>query len=78
MGKKHDYRPALKAIQARALIILGEGDVLPEHGSRIYADCLPHVRLQIMKNSRTRGGHFPFSEQPEESAKIVADFLAEK
>jgi len=44
MGKRHDYRPALKQVQARALIIHGEGDVSPERVSRIYADCLPNGR----------------------------------
>jgi len=78
MGKKHDYRAALKAIQARALIILGEGDIIPQHGSRLYADFLPNAQLQIMKNAQTRGGHFPFSEQPEAFAKVVSQFLDQK
>ncbi|HEV8604445.1 MAG TPA: alpha/beta hydrolase [Tepidisphaeraceae bacterium] len=75
MGKQHDYRPALKAIPARALIILGEDDVAPTRGGSMYADCLPNAKLHIMKNGRTRGGHFSFSEQPAEFARIVADFL---
>jgi proline iminopeptidase len=78
MGKRHDYRPALKQVQARALIIHGEGDLSPERVSRMYADCLPNGRLHVMKNGRTRGGHFPFSEQPEAFAAVVSDFLAEK
>ena len=78
MGKRHDYRPALKQVQARALIFHGEGDVSPERGSRMYADCLPNGRLHVMKNGRTCGGHFPFSEQPEAFAAVVGDFLAEK
>jgi len=49
MGKRHDYRPALKQVQARALIIHGEGDVSPERVSRIYADCLPNGRLHVMR-----------------------------
>ncbi|HEV8377325.1 MAG TPA: alpha/beta hydrolase [Tepidisphaeraceae bacterium] len=78
MGKQHDYRPALKTVKVPALIVLGEGDVIPEHGSRMYADYLPNSRLHVMKNGRTRGGHFPFSEQPEEFARVVGDFLARK
>jgi proline iminopeptidase len=78
MGKRHDYRPALKKAQARALIIHGEGDIVPERVSRMYADCLPNSRLHVMRDGRTRGGHFPFSEQPETFASIVSDFLAGK
>ena len=78
MGKRHDYRAALKQVQARTLIIHGEGDVSPMRVSRMYADCLPNGRLHVMKNGRTRGGHFPFSEQPEAFAQVVSDFLAGK
>jgi proline iminopeptidase len=78
MGKRHDYRPALKRVQARALIIHGEGDLVPERVSRMYADCLPNSRLHVMRNGQTRGGHFPFSKQPEAFATIVSGFLAGK
>jgi proline iminopeptidase len=76
MGKRHDYRAALEQVQAPALVIHGEGDVIPERVSRMYADCLPNSRLHVMKNGRTRGGHFPFSEQPEAFAQVVSEFLA--
>ena len=78
MGKKHDYRPALKAVQAPALIVAGENDQIDDRGSRMYADWLANGRVHVMKNGRTRGGHFPFSEQPEEFARIVNEFLAQK
>jgi proline iminopeptidase len=78
MGKRHDYRPALNNVQARTLIIHGEGDLVPESVSRMYADCLPNSRLHVMRNGRSRGGHFPFSEQPEGFAAVVGDFLAGK
>jgi proline iminopeptidase len=78
MGKRHDYRPALKKVRAPALIIHGESDLIPEHVSRLYADCLPNSRLHVMKNGRTRGGHFPFSEAPEAFAEVVRDFLAQR
>jgi proline iminopeptidase len=76
MGKRHDYRPALRQVRARTLIVHGEADLLPERISRTYADCLPNSRLHVLKNGRTRGGHFPFSEQPEEFAAVVGAFLA--
>ena len=78
MGKRHDYRPALKQVQARFLIIHGEADLIPERISRMYVDCLPNSRLHVMKNGRTRGGHFPFSEEPDAFAAIVGDFLMGK
>lgn len=78
MGKRHDYRPALKNVQARALIIHGEVDIVPERVSRMYADCLPNSKLYVIKNGRTRGGHFPFCEQPETFSAIVGDFLGGK
>lgn len=76
MGMRHDYRSALKNVEARALIIHGEGDIVPERISRMYADCLPHSRLHLMRTGQTHGGHFPFREQPETFATTVNGFLA--
>ena len=78
MGKRHDYRPALKQVPARALIVHGERDVIPERVSRMYADCLPNGRLHVMKGDQGGSGHFPFSEQPEAFATVVSEFLAGK
>ena len=78
MGKRHDYRPALKQVTARALVIHGERDVIPERVSRMYADCLPNSRLHVMKGDRGGSGHFPLSEQPAAFATVVSDFLAGK
>ncbi|MEX0641956.1 MAG: alpha/beta hydrolase [Pirellulales bacterium] len=78
MGKRHDYRQALRNVQAPALIVHGENDVIPERVSRMYADHLPAGRLHVIKNSRTLGGHVPFSDQPEVFAAAVREFLTEK
>lgn len=78
MGKRHDYRAALKKVSATALIIHGAGDLSPERVARMYADGLPNARLHVMKNGRTGGGHFTFSEQPEAFAAVVSQFLAER
>jgi proline iminopeptidase len=78
MGKRHDYREALRKVQARVLIVHDEGDLIPVQVSRMYADYLPNSRLHVMKNGRTRGGHVPFSDQPEKFAEIVSSFLNEK
>jgi proline iminopeptidase len=76
MGKRHDYRPALRAVGARTLVIHGEGDVSPESVSRRYAEWLPNARLHVMKGGRTGSGHFPFSEKAEAFAEVVSGFLA--
>jgi proline iminopeptidase len=76
MGKRHDYRAALKQVTARTLVIHGEGDVSSERVSRMYADGITNSHLHVMKGGRTRGGHFPFSEQPEVFAEVVSGFLA--
>jgi len=71
MGQKHDYRGALKAVIAPALVIHGEDDLQPEKASRMYAEVLPHAEFQVIKNA----SHFPFSEQPEAFARVVGEFL---
>jgi proline iminopeptidase len=76
MGKRHDYRPALRQVHAPALVIHGENDVIPEDVSRMYADCLPAGRMHVIKNGRTRGGHVPFSDGPEMFAEVVRSFFA--
>ena len=78
MGRRHDYRPALRRVRAPALVIHGEGDVIAERISRMYADCLPAGRLYVMKGGQTRGGHAPFRDDPETFAAAVREFLAEK
>ena len=73
MGKRHDYRSALKNVEAPVLVIHGENDLQPEKASRIYADCFPNSRVCVIKNA----GHFSFSEQPEEFSAVIAKFLNE-
>lgn len=75
MGKRHDYRAALKQVQAPALILHGEGDISPISASRMYADCLPNGRLHILKNDSKPCGHFPLTQQPEAFAQVVREFL---
>ncbi len=81
MGKRHDYRAALRGVQAPALIVHGEDDLVPERMSRMYGVSFPNARLHVVKNGKTRGagraGHFLFSDQPEELAAVVGRFLAE-
>ncbi len=81
MGQRHDYRSALRGVQAPVLVVHGEEDMIPERVSRIYVDSFPHARLHLVKNGKTRGagraGHFLLSDHPEELARVVGAFLAE-
>jgi proline iminopeptidase len=72
MGRRHDYRAALKNVKAPVLVIHGEKDLQAENASRAYSDSFPHAQFQVIRNA----GHFPFSEQPEEFASAVGKFLS--
>ena len=71
MGTKHDYRAALKTVNAPVLVIHGANDLQPEKASRMYADLFPNAQFQVIQNA----SHFSFSEQPAEFARIVGVFL---
>jgi len=73
MGKRHDYRDALRIVKAPVLVIHGEKDLQPEKASRAYAEAFPNSSFQVIKNA----GHFPFSEQPEAFAAVTGKFLDE-
>jgi len=73
MGRRHDYRNALKNVKAPVLIIHGERDLQPETASRIYADCFPNSKFHVIENA----GHFPYSEQPEQLSIAIKNFLNE-
>jgi proline iminopeptidase len=72
MGTRHDYRPALTAVTAPALVLHGAGDLQPEAASRLYADALPNARFQVIPGAT----HFMFEEQPAAFAEAVGAFLA--
>jgi proline iminopeptidase len=72
MGTRHDYRPALKAVTAPALVLHGADDLQPEAASRLYADALPNARFQVISGAT----HFMFDEQPAAFAEAVGAFLA--
>ncbi len=72
MGLKHDYRAALRQVDAPVLVIHGDKDLQPEKASRFYAEAFPNAEFQVIKDA----GHFPFSEQPETFARIVSEFLS--
>jgi proline iminopeptidase len=71
MGMRHDYRAALKSVDAPVLIIHGANDLQPEKASRMYADAFTNAQFRVIQNA----GHFPFSDQPNEFARVVREFL---
>jgi len=72
IGRRHDYRPALKKVSAPVLVLHGEKDLQSEKASRSYADCFPHSTFQVINNA----GHFIFNDQPEEFAAVTSKFLS--
>jgi pimeloyl-ACP methyl ester carboxylesterase len=71
MGKKHDYRNALKKVDAPVLVIHAADDLQNEAASRLYADTFPNANFEVIRDS----GHFPFHVQPEVFAQVVGQFL---
>jgi proline iminopeptidase len=67
MGKRHDYRQALKSVKAPVLVVHGELDLQPEKLDRLYAECFPNSSFEVVKGA----GHFMYDEQPEAFSQIV-------
>lgn len=72
LGRENDLRPMLEKVQARTIIIHGAKDLSPPESSVDYQR-IPNHRKVIMPAS----GHFPFTDHPEDFARIVQEFLAE-
>jgi proline iminopeptidase len=72
MGKRHDYRQALRSVKAPVLVVRGELDLQPEKLDRLYAECFPNSSFEEVKGA----GHFMYDEQPEAFAQIVERFLS--
>jgi proline iminopeptidase len=79
LGKRRDYRPALRKINAPVLVLHGDDDIVPEQASRSYVEALPNAKLHVFKSGKTSGlggaGHALFTDQPEAFAKILGEFL---
>jgi len=73
MGTRHDYRGALKDVNAPVLVIHGADDLQTEKASRTYTDSFPNARFHVIQNA----AHFAFHEQPEEFAAVTGEFLSE-
>ena len=71
MGRRHDYREALRAVKAPVLVVHGDQDLQPVEASRSYVDALPNARLKVIRGS----GHFLFEDKPDELRTAVESFL---
>lgn len=71
MGKKHDYRAALKRVTAPVLILHGGRDIQPVEASAVYAQALPNAELRTLPEA----GHFLFADTPDQFAAMVKEFL---
>ena len=68
-----DLRPRLDEISVPALICVGRYDPqTPWPSNATIAAALPAGRLEVFE----RSGHYPFIEEPERFAAVVAAFLA--
>ena len=65
-----DWRPDLRAVPARALIVRGTADVLS--GEQDWVASLPNARLLLLE----RAGHFPYLEAPDRFYPAIDAFLA--
>lgn len=73
MGKRHDYRGALRGVQAPVLVVHGDDDLVPERISRLYADAFPLGRLHVLRGAKA--GHFLMNDPPDGFAELVTAFL---
>ena len=71
--KEAKFTARLKNMQCPALVMVGDEDMLTvAKFSKIMAAALPRAELVIQQGS----GHVTMVEKPEESARMIVDFLA--
>lgn len=70
--EREDYTGRLGYIQTETLVLWGENDAwIPVEDAVKFEAALVHSSVEIMLNT----GHVPMEERPEESLKIVRDFM---
>lgn len=71
--QKHDSREAASRIEAAALVIVGQDDMItPPQAARDLAAAIPHSELRIFP----QGGHGFWREFPDEVNSVVREFLS--
>lgn len=71
LGRRHDWRDALKQVSAPVLVLHGSADLQPEAASRTYATAFPNGRLEVLKGC----AHFSQTQCPDAFAEAVGRFL---
>jgi proline iminopeptidase len=71
MGKRHDYRAALAAVDAPVLVLHGADDLQPERVSRSYMEALPNAELKVVPDA----DHFMLDAEPGPATTAISDFL---
>jgi proline iminopeptidase len=71
LGRRHDWRGALRAVTAPVLVIHGERDLQPRAASEGVARLFAAGRLSVVP----RAGHFVFDDEPAAFAKAVREFM---
>ena len=71
-GDEGDLAPVLPTVRQPTLVIWGARDrVLDPSAAPLWMDALPDARLVVLPDV----GHAPMMEVPEETARLVSDFL---
>jgi proline iminopeptidase len=68
----YDWRPVLRKVNARTLVVHGSEDVLPVEDARDYARAIPESRFLLMNGA----AHFMYVEASEPFFAAVNEFLA--
>ncbi len=71
LGKRHDYRNAVRNVQVPTLVVQGENDLQTISVARGYVDLLPNAHLHVMEGA----SHFLLDKHPSEFAEVVREFL---
>jgi len=71
LGKKHDYRQAVRVIETPVLVVHGEKDLQLKDASRRFAQAFANWRFEEIKGA----GHFVFEEKPEAFSALVGSWL---
>jgi proline iminopeptidase len=74
LGMKYDLREELKNISVPVFVLHGEMDMMPVKASQEYAQLLPDGTIRTIPKAT----HFPFTETPDEFARLVRSFFDEK
>jgi proline iminopeptidase len=71
MGRRHDWRAAMKRVRVPVLVLHGARDLQPEAQSREVAGYFETSRFVVIPDA----GHFVFDDAPEAFARAVRELL---